>query len=116
VAGGLQGSQPPVPKAGPHKQPLRDSLPRQSKRRSIQDSLQIQLHNDGITRPWANGLLQASGRAETLRKSKPLKMSHWEGSYDRKNNRLGEMTGKEQAGRTENIAAEQTPGSNCMDY
>lgn len=45
-------------------------------------------------RPWAKGLLQASGKEEILQKDKPLKES-----YDRENNRLEEITRKKQAGR-----------------
>lgn len=44
------------------------------------------------------------------------KISHWERTYDRENNRLGEIMGEELADMTENNAAEQTPGSTGMDY
>lgn len=47
-------------------------------------------------RPWAKGLLQASGKEEILQKDKPLKES-----YDRENNRLEEITRKKQEGRRE---------------
>ena len=95
--------------------PLGTPQPDKTKEDLFRIPCKILLHNDGII---SLGLKDFCKHLEEkkLHKSKPLKISHWEGSYDTENNRLGETTGKEQAGRTENNAAEQTPGGNGMDY